>query len=447
MAQVRTRIAPSPTGYLHVGTARTALFNELLAHNLGGQFIVRIEDTDRERNKPEFELAILQALAWLGVTWDEGPDKGGPFGPYRQSERTASYTQALEKLLASGAAVVDEGGTAIRLRIEPQIVTFEDSIRGEVSVHSDTWGGNFVIARSLTDPLYHLAVVVDDAAMNITHVIRGEEHLTNTARHILIQRALGLPQPTYAHLPLLLDAQRKKLSKRTGEVSLLAYRDKGYLPDAMLNYLALLGWNPKDDAEFFTHEELVKRFSLEGVQKAGAIFSEEKLQAVNKHYLRQLPPGELLSQASPFLEKAGYTIDDAAYWRAAVACEQERIGTLAELPEKLEYFKPDWPADYPADRLVWKKSTPQATQQIIEQLELFITTLSDSDFTKETLEQKLMAWITEIGEGKGDVLWPLRVALTGLENSPGPFEVGAVLGKEVVLQRLHLAQKKLTVNT
>jgi len=301
-----------------------------------------------------------------------------------------------------------------------------------------------VIARSLADPVFHLAVVIDDAAMEISHVIRGEDHLTNTGRHILIQRALGLSQPMYAHLPLLLDAQRRKLSKRVGEVSLLAYRDKGYLPEAMLNYLALLGWNPKDDSEFFSHAELIERFSIEGVQKSGAIFSEEKLQAVNKQYLRSLTAVDFLERAKPFLQKAGYTIDDSAYWSAAAATEQARVGTLAELPEKLEYFKPDWAADYPAVRLVWKKSTAAATLETIQQLIDFLSNFSEQDFTSETLEQKLLGWIAETGQGRGDVLWPLRVALTGLEHSPGPFEVGAVLGKEETLKRLYQAKKTLS---
>lgn len=452
MANIRTRIAPSPTGYLHVGTARTALFNELFAHGQGGQFIVRIEDTDQERNKPEYEAIILSALRWLGLTWDEGPDVGGDFGPYRQSERTPLYREAASKLLASGAAYQEEGSEAVRLKVAPQAVQFTDAIRGIVSLHSDAWGGDFVIARSPEDPLYHLAVVVDDAAMEISHVIRGEEHLTNTARHILLQRALSLPEPTYAHVPLLLDADRRKLSKRTGEVSLLAFRDKGYLPEAMLNYLALLGWNPKDDTEIFTHKELQKRFSLEAIQKAGAFFSEEKLQAVNKNYVRQLSPEELLEHARPFLEQAGYDLGAAPsarkeearkYWTAAAATEQERIAILSDLPPKLEYFKPDWPGNFPAERLIWKKSTADTTREILEKLIPFLSSLAVTDYTKEILEKKLMAWIEETGEGRGDVLWPLRVALTGLEQSPGPFEVAAALGKEMTLTRLERAIEKI----
>jgi glutamyl-tRNA synthetase len=215
----------------------------------------------------------------------------------------------------------------------------------------------------------------------------------------------------------------------------------------MLNYLALLGWNPKTDQEFFSHEELVSLFSLAGVQKGGAIFSEEKLQAVNKYYLRKLAPADLLEQAKPFLEQAGYAIggeDSKKYWAGAVACEQERVATLAELPEKVIYFKPDWPGDYPAELLVWKKSSPAATSDILTKLQVFLSELPDEQYAEEHLEKNLLAWIEETGAGKGDVLWPLRVAMTGLANSPGPFEVGAVLGKAEVLSRLNAALAKLS---
>ena len=286
-AGVRVRMPPSPTGLLHVGTARAALFNELYAHQNKGHFIIRIEDTDQERSRPEYEKEILEGLAWLGLTWDEGPDVGGGFGPYRQSERGDIYGRAILKLLESGRAYQIEDSEAIKLKVDPQEVVFEDLIRGRVVIHSDTWGGDFVIARGPSDPVYHLAVVIDDAAQRISHIIRGEDHLTNTARHILLQQALGLATPLYAHLPLLLDEKRRKLSKRRGETSLLSFRDQGYLPEAMLNYLALLGWNPGDNREFFTHAELIELFDLTKVQKGGAIFSVDKLNSFNQHYLRQ----------------------------------------------------------------------------------------------------------------------------------------------------------------
>ena len=445
---VRTRIAPSPTGFLHVGTARAALFSELFARSQDGQFIIRIEDTDQMRSRPEFETDILEGLRWLGLTWEEGPDTGGPYGPYRQSERTHIYREAIEQLLESGAAYLDGSGKAVRLRVAPQNVTFTDLVRGKITVDAEVWGGDFVIARALDDPVFHLAVVVDDAAMEITHVIRGEDHITNTGRHILLQQALGYPTPQYAHLPLLLDDQRRKLSKRTNEVSLLAYRDLGYLPEAMLNYLALLGWSPKDDTEFFTHAELAARFSLAGVQRGGAIFSEDKLQAVNKHYLRQLAPEELLRRAQPFLKEAGYDLGTGTpaletYWSGAAVTEQERIATLGELPDKLKYFKTNWAGEYSPELLIWKESTPQETFAMLKKLQEFISGIDEIRFTESDLQKILMDWIDETGQGRGDILWPMRVALTGLDKSPGPFEVAAVLGKRAVLMRIKAAADRL----
>ncbi len=437
---VRVRIPPSPTGNLHVGTARAALFNELFARKTGGTFIVRIEDTDKKRSKKEFEDNILEGFRWLGLQWQEGPDVGGPYGPYRQSERRRHYTAALNALIAKDLAYIDEAANnVVRLRVHPQVVTFQDLIRGEVKVHSDTWGGNFVIARALNDPLYHLAVVVDDAAQQITHVIRGEDHLTNTARHILLQQALGLPTPQYAHLPLLLNEQRRKLSKRAGDVSLLVYRDRGYIPAAMLNYLALLGWNPKNDREFFTHEELVLEFKLAGVQKAGAVFSLTKLNAVNKHYLRQLAPAELLKYAQPFLEQTEISVDDAAYWQAALVTEQERVSTLRELAEAVDFFRADWQPEYKPGLLVWRKSTSEQTQDLVVKLQTFLCELPEDAFTVKTLTELLLKWIDEQKLGRGDALWPLRVALTGLKHSPGPFEIASVLGKTETLRRVEAA--------
>ncbi|HLC48961.1 MAG TPA: glutamate--tRNA ligase family protein, partial [Candidatus Andersenbacteria bacterium] len=283
-ALVRVRIAPSPTGNLHVGTARTALHNELFAKHYNGSFIIRIEDTDKARSKPEYETALLDGLKWLGISWNEGPDVGGAYAPYRQSERAGEHAKAVQQLLDTGKAyrctcpakemtggevplhkcacpVAFHTTGVIRLKVNPELISFTDIIRGEVKVHTNSFGLDFVIARDISDPLFHLAVVCDDEAMAITHVIRGEDHLHNTIKHILIQRALEYSQPTYAHLPLLLDEQRKKLSKRSGETNVLAFRDMGYLPQTMVNYLALLGWNNGDDREYYTHEELAEAFT------------------------------------------------------------------------------------------------------------------------------------------------------------------------------------------
>jgi glutamyl-tRNA synthetase len=465
---VRVRIAPSPTGNLHVGTARAALFNELFARKNNGTFIVRMEDTDPKRSKKEFEDNIIEGLTWLGITWDEGPDKRGKHGPYRQSERADLYREALEQLLKDKKAyvcmcepaplahgerytcechetdTVPAAGqrTVVRLKVEPQEVTFHDIVRGDVTVHNDSFGGDFVIARSLDNALYHLAVVVDDALMKISHVIRGEDPLHNTIKHILLQRALGYEQPVYAHLPLLLDEQRKKLSKRSGETSLLAYKDMGYLPEAMLNYLALLGWGAPDDRELFSHEELIKTFSLERVQKSGAIFSVTKLQSMNKQYIKQLGEDELFERTRPFLEQAGISLDDTDLVKRALVIEQERVATLAELPEAIQFFLPDWQPDYPVELLVWRKSNLETTQQLLQQLLAKIEEISNEDFSEENLQEQLMTWIDEQQLGRGDTLWPMRVALTGREHSPGPFEVAAILGKGETVQRLGLALEK-----
>lgn len=440
---IRTRIAPSPTGNLHVGTARTALFNELFAKKNGGQFIIRIEDTDQERSLPEYEKSILDGLKWMGLSWDEGPDIGGEYGPYRQSERKTIHTEAIKRLLESGHAYQVEDGEAIKLKVKADTIVFNDLIRGEVKVHTDSWGGDFVIARNINDPVFHLAVVVDDAEQKITHVIRGEDHLVNTARHILLQRALGYRTPEYAHLPLLLDEQRKKLSKRSGETNLLAWREAGYLPEALLNYLVLLGWNGGDDKEFFTHEELYEQFTIKGIQKGGAIFSEKKLQAVNKHYIRQLTASDLLEYAKPWLSQGGYPIDDIEYWQKAVALEQERVATLSELVHALDFFRTDWDGNYPAERLVWRKSDLKATDQYIVSLADKLAEINENDFTENGLTESIMTWLDGQQWGRGDVLWPMRVALTGRENSPGPFEVAAVLGKRETLERLSKAHDKI----
>ncbi len=440
-APVRVRIAPSPTGRLHVGTARAALFNELFARRYAGTFILRFEDTDPVRSQSEYELDISEGLEWLGLRWDEGPDVGGEYGPYRQSERKQHYQEALQQLLDSKAAYKE--GEAIKLKVEPQAITFPDDIRGEVRVHTNSFAGDFIIARSINDPLYHVAVVVDDAAMKISHVIRGEDHLHNTVKHILIQRALGYNQPVYAHLPLLLDVQRRKLSKRSGETSLLAYRDRGFLPEAMLNYLALLGWSAKDDREYFNHDELAELFSLAGVQKSGAIFSETKLTAMNKHYLRKLDGRQLLQAATPFLQKSGMSVEHSERLTRALEIEQQRVGTLAELPEAIAFFLPDWQAGYAADLLIWKKRKALETRELLGQLTGKILTLPESLFSEKKLEQLLLHWIDANALGRGDTLWPMRVALTGREHSPSPFQVAAVIGKEESIRRLRLAQAKL----
>ncbi len=463
--QIRVRIAPSPTGNLHVGTARTALHNELFARHTKGVFIVRIEDTDMARSKPEYETAILDALKWLGIAWNEGPDVGGEYGPYRQSERTEEYTKALQTLLDTKKAYRctcpprEKGGEVtvhscdcdtknnktgvIRLKVAPELVSFTDMVRGEVKVHTNGFGGDFVIARDINDPLFHLAVVCDDEAMKISHVIRGEDHLHNTIKHLLIQRALGYSQPVYAHLPLLLDEQRRKLSKRSGETNVLAYRDMGFLPQTMVNYIALLGWNAGDDREYYTHQELAEAFTLERVQKGGAIFSMVKLSAMNKHYLLGLSDEELLAWGMHHYEQHKIPVSNTDRLLKALKTELGRFSSYdisgIKLHEALAWYEENWKPEYAPELLVWKKSTEEATRNILGDLIQLLTELPEEQFTKEKIEEYVMNWIDTNEKGRGDTLWPMRVALTGREYSPGPFEIASAIGKKDTITRLQAA--------
>ncbi len=459
---IRVRIAPSPTGNLHVGTARAALFNELFARHNKGSFIIRIEDTDRARSTSEYETAILEGLKWLGINWSEGPDIGGEYGPYRQSERTKEYTTALQTLLTTQKAYRctcpprEKGGEVslhacdcdsknntagvIRLKVAPELVSFTDIIRGEVKVHTNSFGGDFVIARDMNDPLFHLAVVCDDEAMKISHVIRGEDHLHNTIKHILIQRALGYSQPIYAHLPLLLDEQRKKLSKRSGETNVLAYRDMGFLPQTMVNYLALLGWNPGDDREYYTHQELAEAFTLERVQKGGAIFSMVKLAAMNKQYLSELSDEELLTWGMYHYKQHNIPVSNADRLLRALKTELGRFSSYdidgIKLYEALSWYEETWKSEYAPELLIWKKSTKEITRGILNDLVALLTELPEEQFTKGKIEEYIMNWIDTNQKGRGDTLWPMRVALTGREYSPGPFEIASAIGKKDTLERL-----------
>ena len=341
---VRVRFAPSPTGPLHIGGARTTLVNWLFARHTGGALVLRIEDTDRERSKKAYEDELLEGLAWLGFDWDEGPMLGGgekgDFGPYRQSERTEIYKKYLEELLEKGEAyycyctkedleaqkqvmaaqglppkysghcrnlAAPPGGKrpeVIRFKIPETKVEFTDMVRGKVVFDAGLFGDQ-VIAKDVNSPLYNFAVVVDDALMQITHVIRGEEHLSNTPKQILMARSLGFAAPIFAHLPLILNPDRSKMSKRFADTALSEYRKKGYLPDAIINFIALMGWHPKDDREVMTREELVKLFDIERVQKAGAIFNQEKLDWLNREYLKMMSDDEIAEKLEPFLRMPG----------------------------------------------------------------------------------------------------------------------------------------------
>ena len=414
--KVVVRFAPSPTGLFHVGSYRTALFNYLFAKQSGGKFILRIEDTDRERSKKEYEENILASLTWLGLHHDEF---------YRQSERGEVYRRHLEKLLASDAAYQAEDGV-IRFRNPKREVTFNDLIRGEVKMDPSDLG-DFVIAKSLTEPLFHLAVVVDDFESGVTHIIRGEDHLANTPRHILLQAALGAPRPLYAHLPLVLAPDRSKLSKRHGAEPITVYRDRGYLPAAFVNCLALLGWHPNSEQEIFTLAELIADFDLSRIQKGGAIFDPVKLDWYNREHLKRLSDEE-------FAERA------AAFWPAAapgllrrLAPElKQRVTTLSQVGE--------WGR---AGEFAYLAEEPKPSRALLQTTEFLpaviqrLSELEEENWQAEKIKQALWDFATE--KGRARVLWPTRVALTGREKSPDPFTVAALLGKAETLRRLQNA--------
>jgi len=444
--KIVTRIAPSPTGLLHLGIARTALYNYLFTKKHNGKFIIRIEDTDKERSKGEYEKDILEGLAWLGITHD---------ALFRQSERGEIYTDYLKKLVDSGKAYVSKEKSTkdpsvqvevVRLRNHGEIITFKDMVRGDITFDT-TELKDFVIARSMTEPLYHLAVVVDDHEMGVTHVIRGEDHISNTPRQILIQRALGFTEPKYAHIPLILASDRSKMSKRKGATSITEYRENGYKNEALINYLAFLGWNPGTEKEMYTLSELINDFSLEQVQKGGAIFDINKLNWFNKEHIRTLPPQELLTLIEHALpEKVKdlpqYTEDRLRRMTKEII---ERMSTPKEFHDAaLEgdydyFFSPPLINSIVETKISWKEDTEAMTKKYLSEIIEKVETLSSHAFTKETVKGALWDYAEEIG--KGSVLWPMRVALSGKQKSPDPFVLAEIFGKEETVKRLkHAAQ-------
>lgn len=424
ISKVRTRIAPSPTGYFHIGTLRTALFNYLFAKKHHGQFILRVEDTDQARSLPKYEKDILTNLKWAGLKWDE---------LYKQSDRTKIYRQFLEKLLANGQAYEDE---IIWFKNPNKKVIFNDLIRGPVEFDSSTLG-DFSLAKDLETPLYNLAVVIDDYQMKISHVIRGEDHISNTPKQILIQEALGLPTPQYAHLPLILGPDRSKMSKRQGTVAVKEYQADGYLATALLNFVALLGWNPGDNREIFSLKELVKEFSLERVQKGGAIFDVTKLDWFNGHYLKKLPLTEFIKLAQPYLKKNGLTESNINSKKISqiYQLEQERVKKLSEVGESIKFFfkKPT----YKTSLLNWKKIATGETKTYLQQIFDILNQVKEGDYQEEKLKEIALTGIGS--DNRGRWLWPWRVALSGQERSPSPFIITAILGKKVSLERIKKA--------
>lgn len=438
-------MAPSPTGYLHIGTARTALFNWLYAKQNGGKLILRIEDTDTARSKPEFEQDIIRQLTWLGIAWDEGP--------FHQSERLPLYEENAKRLLADGAAywcactkeeleakrqeMLESGiaprysgtcrnkglgeapGRVIRFKVPERTISFTDMIRGPISFEGASIG-DIVIAKGLREPLYNFAVVVDDADMGITHVIRGEDGIANTPKQIALQEALGYPHPHYGHVPLILDADRSKMSKRNAATAVSEYQAAGYLPEAMINFLALLGWHPKDNREFLTPEELIAEFDIERVQKGGAAFSIDKLNWMNAHCLRSMDEAELLKRAA---------WEDTERNRKILRLVKNRAQTVNDLATYAACFF-NLP-EYEPSLLMWKTATKESTKRSLESIIPLVTAGDGAGIMK----------VAE-AEGKGETLWPLRVALSGLKESPGPLEMLDALGPEESVERVLIAINK-----
>jgi glutamyl-tRNA synthetase len=433
LSKPRLRFAPSPTGYLHVGGARTALFNWLYARRHGGTFVLRIEDTDTERSSWDMVSGILDGLRWLGLDWDEGPEVGGPHEPYFQSQRSEKYRAAAEDLLARDLAVRDEG--AIRFKIPPGKTAFTDLVHGPIEFDNQHIEP-FVILRSDGHPTYHLSVVVDDIDMEITHVVRGDDHISNTPKQVLLYQAFGKPVPAFAHVPLIMGPDKKRLSKRHGATSVMEYERRGYIREGMVNFLALLGWSPGGDEELFTVNELVERFTLEGISGGNAVFNTEKLDWFNHQHLLRLPDDELVARLRPRLE-------DAGLWRDALTGERRewlsrvlgllrpRAKTLNEYVDALRPFI-EAPAQYDPDAVRKHLTAPGLRSH----MEVLRTTFASASFDESTLEQELRRVAAERGVKAGTLIHATRIAMTGRMVSPGLFEMLVLLGRETVLQRL-----------
>ena len=469
MAQIRTRFAPSPTGYLHIGGARTALFNYLFARHHGGKFILRIEDTDRERSTPEAIQAILDAMQWLGLDYDEGP--------YYQTARGALYQAKLQELLAIGKAYPcvcppqeldakrqiamkekrkpsydgtcrpPDGASATMPSGKPFTVRFRSPQEGQTLVRDVVKGDvvfdnreldDLIIARSDGTPTYNFCVVADDIDMAITHVIRGDDHLANTPRQIQLYQAFGAELPQFAHVPLILGTDKARLSKRHGATSVTAYRDMGYLAEAVVNYLVRLGWS-RGDQEIFSREELIENFSLEKVGKSAGVFNAEKFLWLNSHYLKSRRPAQLADEIIPYIEAKGYAVPQDKVWlQKMIRTLQERAKTLVELVDAAAYYlTDDFPRDEKAERKFLTREVAAPLNSLIEKLSAL------NDFSESAIESQFAAVLAEHHLDMGKLAQPVRVALTGSTVSPGIHDVIAVLGKERTLRRLRSALQSL----
>jgi nondiscriminating glutamyl-tRNA synthetase len=494
MSSPRVRIAPSPTGPLHIGTARTALFNYLYAHRHDGTFVLRLEDTDVARSTVGFEADILEQLHWLSITWDEGPDSAGgadrgPYGPYRQMQRLERYAEAAARLLASDmaypcyctpeeldadrkaqeaahqppryvgrcanltleerAAREAEGKRgALRFRVPAEKIRFDDLVRGEVEIDTANLGGDFVIVRSDGTPLYHFTVVVDDAAMEMTHIIRGEDHLSNTPKHILLFQALDHAVPAFAHLPLILNPDRTKMSKRKSQTAIADYRAQGFIPEALVNYLALLGWSTGTEEEILGLDELGLRFDLEHVQKGGAVFDRERLEWLNGQWIRRLEPEDLIERLGPFLEAdrdAGRIdrVPTPEELRPLVPIIQARLPTLGAIGDLAGFL---WVDEVTLDPAVlvpkrWDRDTTLTALRAAR--ETIAGSVGPVTFEADELEPPMRALAEARGWKAGDLFMAIRVAVTGRTATPPLFDSLVALGRERTLARLDRAIETL----
>ncbi len=480
--QVRVRFAPSPTGYLHIGGARTALFNWLFARHEGGKLILRIEDTDADRTIEDSIEQILDGMTWLGMDWDEGPKVGGEYGPYYQSQRRHLYHKAAERLIQSGRGywcycTPDElkqsreeamrrgvapmyDGKCRRLSEEDQdrlkaegrkpalrLLTpdtgstlFDDVIRGNIEF-DNAHVGDFVVMKSDGYPTYNFACVVDDASMQISHVIRADEHISNTPKQIMIYESLGISPPKFAHVPMILAPDRSKLSKRHGAMSVQEFRELGYLPEALLNYLAFLGWTPSGESEVLSQDQMIAQFELKQVSKNASIYDIQKLSWMNGHYMRSIDINRLVSVTVPFMQRHGLigstaTEQDMKYLKAILESMRDRVKTLAEIPEAIEYFYRDF--DTYDEKGVKKQFTKPGVAELLNEAATRLE-FAPPDLDATKAEEIYRALIAERGISSGQLIHPTRLALTGRTIGPGLFDVIALLGRELSVKRLRQA--------
>ncbi|WP_457568202.1 glutamate--tRNA ligase [Desulfurobacterium sp.] len=474
---VRVRFAPSPTGFMHVGNARTALFNYLFARHNNGTFILRIEDTDTERHSEEAVKVIYEALKWMGLDWDEGPEKGGKYGPYRQSERRDIYNRYINVLKENGLVYecfctreeldamrqeqlskglpprytgkcrhltekekekfkAEGRKPVLRFKVPAgRTVTWKDLVKGTISINSEQLGGDFVIVRSNGMPVYNFVVVIDDALMKISHVIRGEDHISNTPKQILLYEALGFKIPEFAHLPMILGEDRSKLSKRHGSTSVAEFKEKGYLPEAFTNFLALLGWYPKDGKEILSMKELIERFDIKDVNSSPAIFNFEKLNWMNKEYIKNYDAKTLTKLILPYLKKAGYDTERFSFeWLTKVVeATRDYLTLLSDAPVHMETFLKD-------DFQIEEEALQFMNEERLKVVKRFAEKISAmNELNAETFKTAVKETGKELKVKGKNLFMPIRIALTGKMKGVELDILVSLLGKERVLKRLHHA--------